>query len=323
MVVEVVSMKDDLISVIIPVYNVDKYIDRCLESIVSQTYSNLEIIVVDDGSTDESLSICDKWMNRDGRIKVIHKKNGGVSSARNVGLEISRGAYIVFVDPDDYIETSMIEIMYKKSMDYCADLVCCGINYVSLEGMVEYVGFNEVLLEKDDAIKSLLSHKGCMRPYVWDKLYKREIIEDKRFDNSLKHAEDILFVYEVLKVAETVMIISDALYYYVKRKESLVGSKFKHSQKQVLEAAQIIINNTDEIGKYRDYAIQNYIYQLFCLLNFMILSVSLIDNYDDYIDLKQKTAEFSYVYIYRKFGIKFLVKWILCIFSPALYRKIV
>ena len=121
---------EDLISVIVPIYNVEKYINRCIDSIIEQTYTNLEIILVDDGSTDNSGSICDEYAKKDNRIKVIHKENGGVSSARNVGLDTAIGQYITFVDSDDYIEKKYCEILLKTLKKQKADCVACGYNRI-------------------------------------------------------------------------------------------------------------------------------------------------------------------------------------------------
>ena len=125
-----------LISVIVPIYNVEKYLDRCVDSIINQTYKNLEIILVDDGSPDNCLAICDSWAEKDRRIKVIHKENGGVSSARNSALDIASGDYIGFVDSDDWIEPDMYEILIKNAKKYDADISRCA-------GLLDYCDRSE------------------------------------------------------------------------------------------------------------------------------------------------------------------------------------
>ena len=133
-------MSKSLISVIVPVYKVENFLDRCVESIVGQTYENLEIILVDDGSPDNCPAMCDKWAEKDGRIKVIHKENGGVSSARNAALDIVSGDYICFVDSDDWIDPGMYEFLYKNSQKYDADISCCGIFDDYDDGRQTYYG---------------------------------------------------------------------------------------------------------------------------------------------------------------------------------------
>ena len=124
-----------LISVIIPVYNIEQYLPRCLDSVIAQTYNNLEIILVDDGSTDSSGEICDKYSLLDNRIKVIHKSNGGVSSARNEGLEVAKGDYIGFVDGDDIIEKDMYQILLDNAIKYHCEMSCCQIDTISVDGV--------------------------------------------------------------------------------------------------------------------------------------------------------------------------------------------
>lgn len=135
---------NDLISIIVPVYNVEKYLNKCIDSIINQTYKNIEIILVDDGSTDNSGKICDEYLLRDSRIKVIHKNNGGLSSARNEGINISSGEYIGFVDSDDWVEPNMYEEMYKKILYSNADIVDCGYWKEYENKSIKYISANEV-----------------------------------------------------------------------------------------------------------------------------------------------------------------------------------
>ena len=127
-------MLNPLISVVVPIYNVDKYLDRCVESIIKQTYTNLEIILVDDGSSDNSPQICDNWNVKDKRIKVIHKENGGLSDARNVGLSFATGEIISFIDSDDWIEHEMFEKMLNRKKKDNSDIVSCGVKWVKEDG---------------------------------------------------------------------------------------------------------------------------------------------------------------------------------------------
>ena len=136
-------MEEELISIIVPVYKVEKYLDKCINSIVSQTYKNLEVILVDDGSPDSCGKMCDEWTKKDTRIKVIHKENGGLSDARNFGLDCAKGKYIQFVDSDDYIEKDMIEFLYKNLKENNADISICS-NYMVDEENVINVGTRKI-----------------------------------------------------------------------------------------------------------------------------------------------------------------------------------
>ena len=174
-------MKQPLISVIIPVYGVEKYIAQCLDSIINQTYKNLEIILVDDGSPDACPKLCDEYSKIDKRIKVIHKKNGGLSDARNVGIDICKGNYITFVDSDDWIEKDMIEQLYSLINKFSADISICNFLRTSDEKM-KIFNKNEKIkcYNKYEAIRELLKgHK--IQDYAWNKMYKKEVFYNIRY----------------------------------------------------------------------------------------------------------------------------------------------
>ena len=160
-------MKEEkLISVIIPVYNVEKYLRRCIDSVINQTYKNLEIIIVDDGSTDNSSNICDEYTNKDSRVKVVHKENGGLSSARNVGIELAKGDLIAFVDSDDYIELEMYEKL-KENMDkYDSDIAICQYYNSFKYSIKRQIGVEE---EKIYEGKDMFFHMDEIKAIAWNK----------------------------------------------------------------------------------------------------------------------------------------------------------
>lgn len=216
--------KNELISIIVPIYNVEEYLDRCVDSIVNQTYTNLEIILVDDGSPDNCPQMCDDWVKKDNRIKVIHKENGGVSSARNVGLDSATGKYIGFCDPDDIMNNCMIEYMYESLKK--GDTDCC---ICSFESFSEYIDKDELTQEnvvkkifKDEGIFEYLFEKqNKLLGSVWNKLFKVSLLYGKNFDESLSFGEDYVFTFEFLLKCNSVSIIeSPNLYYYCVRENS-------------------------------------------------------------------------------------------------------
>ena len=227
---------NDLVSIIIPVYKVEKYLDECLESLVRQTYSNLEIILVDDGSPDNSPAICDNWAKIDARVKVIHKENKGVCAARNSGLDIANGEYISFVDSDDVAEPKYIEKMYSALQSYpdCGIAACCA---VILSNKTEKSFYRPewcfpetVFIEPEEYADKLLTHE---RSYtVWGKLYKKEVIADTRFRDVYANEElflawDLTARIEGEKIKE--VEIPDILYNYRRNPDSIVhaaGYKF-------------------------------------------------------------------------------------------------
>lgn len=200
------------ISVIVPVYKVEPYLRKCLDSIVSQTYQNLEIILVDDGSPDNCGAICDEYAAKDKRIRVIQKANGGVASARNTGLDMVTGDYIGWVDSDDWVEPKMFETMLAAAKTHDADIVICG----RVEGYPDHnfqMGWQRAeLLNKEQAM-ALLIEDDLVRSYLWDKLWKRELFQDIRVPQ-LKVFEDMAVMYRLFIRAERVVCLPDVFYHY-------------------------------------------------------------------------------------------------------------
>ena len=204
---------EELISVIIPVYKVERYLDRCVESIVNQTYTNLEIILVDDGSPDNCPKMCDAWAEKDNRIKVMHKTNGGVSSARNMALKVTQGAFIYFMDSDDSVELDTIEKAYKSIVSNGADLVIWGYKVIENEE-TKLVNEQQMLsVNLHDAECFLNLYNKNLLNALWNKLYRRELIKDS-FDIELTWGEDLLFNLNYFKNAKKVNVLSDCMYNY-------------------------------------------------------------------------------------------------------------
>lgn len=213
-----------MISVIVPVYNVEKYLDNCIESIINQTYSDLEIILVDDGSSDNSSKICDDWSEKDNRIIVLHQENQGVSSARNNGLRLAKGEYIGFVDSDDYIESKMYEILLNKLLEDNSDISVCSSYVVDKNGVVKTdTSLGNQQYSQEEAVK-LISYK--MNNSLWNKLFKAELIKNCRFDENHTFGEDHLILLQILKNVNKVSFTNHSLYYYVQRENSITGMSF-------------------------------------------------------------------------------------------------
>lgn len=224
--------KESLISVIVPIYKVEEYLDECVKSIVSQTYKNLEIILVDDGSPDNCPQMCDKWARVDERIRVIHKKNGGLSSARNAGIKAAKGDYIGFVDSDDFIDKCMYESLicgFYKNPD--VGVVSCMIrkyeNGVVSEFISKWTVSEQVLIPASKVAKELLS---CNRNFtVWSKLYRKDVIGDVLFQEG-KLNEDTLFVFDLSKRIESlgVSLLEIPIYgYYYRQRSNSICSNVK------------------------------------------------------------------------------------------------
>lgn len=215
--------KEELISVIVPVYKVEKYLDKCVKSIVNQTYKNLEIILIDDGSPDMCPIICDRWAASDSRIKVIHKVNSGIADVRNVGIQEASGQYIGFVDSDDYIESDMYEKLYNALQGVEADLALCGLNKFYEDG-TSIGGISPIIngvFSKKEIIKKLTEYRFGYFVVPWNKLYTRKALTEIEFPIGKIH-EDEFVICNVLLNCNKIVTIEDKLYNYLQRDGSIV-----------------------------------------------------------------------------------------------------
>ncbi len=241
-----------MISIIIPIYNVEQYLSKCLESVINQTYKNIEIILINDGSTDNSGRICDEYSKKDKRIKVLHKKNGGVSSARNEGLKIANGKYIGFVDPDDYISSNMFEILINNMEKYNVDLSI--INYDSFQEYSNKKQFkntnipNKKILNKKDLFNYLMGYYNSFGGYTWNKLYKMEIIKTAKlnFDEKITICEDVLFNTQYINNIKNGIFENIMLYHYLIRNNGACNSRYNSEYLSVLESYEKINNIYDK-----------------------------------------------------------------------------
>lgn len=222
-----------MISVIVPVYKVEKYLRQCVESIQAQTYKDLEIILVDDGSPDKCPNICDELAKKDGRIKVVHKENGGQSTARNQGLSYATGEFIGFVDSDDTIEPNMYQTLYQLINCYQVDIAMCGCNTIdersTMLATTKDIG-QPLLLNQNELWHEVFAE---LNNAVWNKLFKASLLKDIRFPEDIIHGEDLLFNIEYLKLCNTGVITSEPLYNYLKREGSVTKQAF--SSKKLFE----------------------------------------------------------------------------------------
>lgn len=214
-------MKEELISVIVPIYNVEQYLEKCIESIISQTYKNLQIILIDDGSNDKSGKICNKYAEKDKRIVVIHKENAGVSEARNTGLDNAKGEWITFVDADDWIEEEYCQRLYNLVIETNSDVALCGYNRVvgTKKEKINYDGTIESCTSEDYLKKALNPQTGF--GFGAMKFIKKSIIHNK-FCKELVVCEDALFNIELSKTVKKAILVKENLYNYRMNNESVV-----------------------------------------------------------------------------------------------------
>lgn len=227
---------NDKISVIVPIYKVEQYLNRCIESIVNQTYRNLEIILVDDGSPDQCPKMCDDWAEKDARIVVIHKENGGLSDARNAGMKIATGEYIFFVDSDDWIHRETLEILILYQKEQNANVVECKALPVDSEFLDKKVVKEELQLQEfnSQGAMTALLRENPLKQTVWNKLYKRELIQDIFFEVG-KYHEDEFWTYQVFDKVTKLIYVDVQLYYYFQRSDSIMGQAFSLKRLDAIE----------------------------------------------------------------------------------------
>lgn len=227
-----------LISVIIPVYNVESYLEDCLNSVIGQTYRNLEIILVNDGSTDGSLQICERFRNQDARVMLINQENGGLSDARNAGIATATGEYITFVDSDDLIVTTFIEQMYGAAIENKAEIVECNFSKFS-DGEAVFLKNScekEIAVQSyntETALKLLLEDR--LRQMACAKIFERKLIGDVLFEKGKLH-EDEFWMYKIFGKALNVVKIDDALYLYRQQSSSIMGKSYHLKRLDAIEA---------------------------------------------------------------------------------------
>ena len=219
-------MSSPLISVIVPVYNVELYLPKCVDSILAQTYQNLEIILVEDGTKDRSGEICDAYAAKDPRIKVIHKENGGLSSARNAGMDVARGEYFGFVDSDDWIEPETYETLMELARKYDADLVCGGrydVDGATGERTIGLCPQKEECISAMEMLGRVFIWDNCDSA-AWDKLYRRHLFDEIRYPLGMV-SEDIAIFYKLMEKANRVALCPKPLYNYLHRENSITTAK--------------------------------------------------------------------------------------------------
>lgn len=272
-------MEKPLISIIIPVYKVEKYLEKCIKSVLDQTYKNIQIILVDDGSPDNCGNICDDYARVDNRIEVIHKANGGLSEARNVGLKVARGEYIGFVDSDDYVSNEMFENLYNTLISNDVDVSICNFyTVINNKNIIKNADNGVEIYNKLEILKEILLDKK-IQSYAWNKLYKRELFKDIEYPVGKKY-EDIGTTFYILEKCNKIAVSGSPEYYYITRGDSIVNN---NTEGTVIDYISLISDRYDYIDKkYKELKKYNDYY----------LTKTLITAYTDAYYLKNNSEEF-------------------------------
>ena len=313
------------ISIIVPVYKVEKYIEQCIDSILNQTFKDFELILVDDGSPDKCPEICDKYALKDERIKVIHKSNGGLSSARNAGIEIATGDYIGFVDSDDFVHHKMYETLYNYALEYNADISIC--NYIKFTS--EDKPYNIADIDKNIKIEEYDNISALKQLYKdnigvfwgpWQKIYKRNLFEKIKFEEGRIH-EDRLICHRLLYESKKTIYIPKIFYYYRVRNGSISTSTFKPKYYSDLIYAyrdcMILFTSENLDLKYK--AQEEYLYILF--------KYSKNIQRESKVYFKKTRKDFKKVLNLlidsKSHSIKEKISWIMFIYTPFLYEIVI
>lgn len=314
----------DRISIIVPVYNVEKYLDACIKSILQQTYKNIELILVDDGSTDNSPQICDSYVLKDSRIKVIHQDNQGISAARNIGIENATGEYIVFIDSDDYISENMIEKLYIALKETESDMAICNFTYVSENGdaiQTQISPIKDEILSTDDIITKLFQPKNWYYVVAWNKIYKRELWEQIRYPVGYIH-EDEVVAHRIFVKCKKVVSISEELYYYRQvlgsimhsgRSERSLDKYFAFADRLVFLRERISEENIKNLAyRYWYHYLDDYFY--FRKINKKSIHLKRMK--------KSLAMVFPIMMEYKLFNMKDIIRILVFWTAPDMYKKL-
>lgn len=283
----VVKKMKKKVTVVVPVYNVSNYLEKCIDSIINQTYKKLEIILVDDGSTDNSGAICDDFASKDKRIKVIHKENGGLSDARNFGIDIATGEYIVFVDSDDYIALDMIEFLYNSLESNEADIsTCLYQNFYDGEDVLESDDNISYVCSNTEALEKMLYQQDCTTS-AWGKLYKTSLFDGIRYPKG-KICEDLDTTYLLFSKANKIVINTAKKYFYLQRETSIINSEFNPKRMDALKFAK---NETDYIIKNHLEIFKSAVNREFMEAIFILSSMASLKGNKKYIRMISDTIK--------------------------------
>ncbi len=315
-----------LVSIIVPVYNVEKYLHRCVDSILSQDYVHLEVILVNDGSTDNSPMICDAYAQSDGRIKVIHKPNGGLSDARNTGIDHATGEYIAFVDSDDYVDRTYINTMLLAALENEADLVMCNFECVSDNGdsiawqpgrsfpaFYGKVASNSAMIAFSDPV-------GGVYVVSWNKLYKNSLFNNVRFPVGKIH-EDQFVIHHLVDQCDFIFCVPDRLYYYVQRENSIMAGGYSRKH---LDAMGAFYDRAHFYKNKREYRLMSLSYKQYC--NELAKSYYLMDMSDslnrEQWEIYHKLAKKDLKVVFKHAYLNTIMRFIAAVYCPALYYKV-
>lgn len=304
----------DKVSIIVPVYNVADYLNECLESLVNQKYNNIEILLIDDGSSDNSLVLCNKWAKRDSRIQVFHKKNGGLSDARNYGIDRAKGKYIAFVDSDDYVTEDYISSMYNNIIKYSVKISACGFAHLYNNGTIKEINFSNIeMMYSENEAQKYLNIIGYFNVSACNKLFLASLFEEIRFPIG-KKSEDWFIMYKIIEKAKSIYYSSEIKYIYRQRSGSI--TKSSKANIEAIDAAQEVYDYFKDNKIVSPYALQSLIFAIIGVYNYELIRYKNL-NLKNY---RSKVLELKNKIIYCELSTSRKIQLFLFIYFPYLYN---
>lgn len=319
---------EDLISIIVPVYNSEKYIEKCINSLINQTYENLEIIIINDGSKDKSLEKIRKIAKMEQRIKVVSKENSGVSSTRNKGIELSNGKYIIFIDSDDYVEPNFVEVLHKNLIENDVDLVSCAY-YLETGNKLEprYIKEKNNILNRNELYSSTINFESGITQSPCNKIFKANIIKKNNlcFPISIKVGEDMLFNIEYISFCEKGFFVNDILYHYIRDNLDSATNSNNFTDEDLIKSMksyEIVIENFKNKGL--DEVVLNSGKEQYINTYKGWMARAIVQKYQNK-ELLNKYKTQSLIYyneIKKNYGIVKKIKNFICLYFPKFYLKL-
>lgn len=312
------------ICVVVPVYNVENYLIKCVDSIINQTYKNLEIILVDDGSSDNSGRLCDDFLKKDERISVIHKKNGGLSSARNAGIDKCTSKYIMFVDSDDYLENDAIEYLYKNLIDNnCKISICDFYIFHDNDDIINNnSGLKGEVIDSDEALLKMINYNESVYPNAVNKLFSFDLFENVRFPDG-KLYEDMIVIASLFVLSDRNYYGKEKKYYYYMRSNSITNQKFVDKEYDHVimseKLLQIITENKrDLLNEFIAYHIVNFLSVCNKIFISKIKKDDIVKNYKTYVK-----KNIFIIFKSKTLSVKKKIQIIISVWFTLLYKYII
>lgn len=315
------------LSIIVPVYRVEKYLHKCIDSILDQTFKDFELILIDDGSPDECGKICDEYAHRDPRVRVIHQENKGLSAARNAGIDIAKGQFIAFVDSDDWVEANIYEVLIENIVKSNTDIAVCGIrNFFESNPYKEDKRSEQIrnmVLLKDQCFEMVFCKDDCISVAAWNKVYKKEIFDDLRYPKGQIY-EDNFLILDVLSKCDHAFVTTAKLYNYRRHAESITGGRYREEEMDRIIASQKNYNIFKErYPQYLEYA-EAYLYKnCFSILGKMILDMDKVDPNDMSNVINRLNDNIGFILKSREFTLKRKISAVALRIHPVLFKMCV